>query len=330
MTVPQAGGKALVGSPSGLIEHDVVLASAGLPRVAVLGMGRMGGAMAKRLREKGFPVAVYNRNADRAREVAGEVGVAVLDSPAAAGRWVAGDGGSNGAAFGVVLTSLADDNACRAVYLGPNGLVSGPGAGTVVCDTSTIDPDTARELAAAVAERGATMLDSPVSGSVPAALSGGLTVMVGGPESALENARPVLEAIGRRVVHVGPSGAGAVVKLAVNNVVHALNQALSESIVLAEKAGVDRAVFYDVIADSAAAAPFVGYKRAAFEHPENAPVAFSLDLVAKDLRLILALAERVGAAMPAAQAASSAAAEAISHGFGDSDMSSMARHLRDA
>ena len=305
-------------------EYDVVPASPGLPHVAVLGMGRMGGAMAKRLREKGFPVAVYNRNADRARKIAGEIGAAMLDSPAAAGRWVA----SNEAAAGIVLASLADDKACRAVYFGPNGLLSGLANGTVICDTSTIDPDTAREVAAAVGERGAVLLDSPVSGSVPAALSGELTVMVGGPESALEHARPVLDAIGRRVVHVGPSGSGAVVKLAVNNVVHALNLALSESIVLAEKAGVDRTVFYDVIADSAAAAPFVGYKRAAFEHPEDAPVAFSLDLVAKDLRLILALADRVGAAMPAAHAASSAAVEAISHGFGDADMSSMARYLR--
>lgn len=298
--------------------NDVASASADRPSVAVLGMGRMGAAMAKRLREKGFPVVVYNRDADRARGIAGEIGAEVLDRPAQAGP------------ADVVLVSLADDDACRAVYLGPDGLVSGLGGNTVVCDTSTVDPSTSREIAAAVAERGAAMLDTPVSGSVPAALSGGLTVMVGGDEPALDRARPVLEAVGRRVVHVGPSGAGAVVKLAVNNVVHALNQALSESIVLAERAGVDRAVFYDVIADSAAAAPFVGYKRAAFENPDEAPVAFSLDLVAKDLRLILELADRVGAAMPAAQAASSAAAEAVSHGFGDSDMSSMARYLRGA
>jgi len=284
----------------------------------------MGVAMAQRLRERGFPVTVYNRSADRAREVAERTGAVAADTPAGAVAWVAGGDGAAGA----VLVSLADDDACRAVYLGSDGLVSGLGAGTVVADTSTIDPETARELAAAVSGAGGSLLDTPVSGSVPAALSGGLTVMVGGDADALAVARPVLEAIGRRVVPVGGSGSGAVVKLAVNAVVHALNQALSEAMVLAEKAGVERSVFYDVIADSAAAAPFVGYKREAFEHPESAPVAFSLDLVAKDLRLILALAERTGAPMPEARAVAAAAGDAIAAGFGDADMSAVARFLR--
>ena len=300
------------------------VATSDLPRVAVLGLGRMGAAMAQRLTEQGFSVTVYNRSADRAREVAARTGASVAETPAAAVVRVAGGDGSDG----VVLVSLADDDACRAVYLGPDGLVSGLAPGTVVADTSTIDPETARELAAAVSEAGGSALDTPVSGSVPAALSGGLTVMVGGDADALAVARPVLEAIGRRVVRVGGAGSGAVVKLAVNAVVHALNQALSEAIVLAEKAGVDRSVFYDVIADSAAAAPFVGYKREAFEHPESAPVAFSLDLVAKDLRLILALAERAGAPMPEALAVAAAADDAIAAGFGNADMSAVARFLQ--
>jgi 3-hydroxyisobutyrate dehydrogenase-like beta-hydroxyacid dehydrogenase len=154
--------------------------------------------------------------------------------------------------------------------------------------------------------------------------------MVGGPEDALDRARPVLAAIGRRVVPVGGSGSGAVVKLAVNAVVHALNQTLSESIVLAENAGVDRSVFYDVIADSAAAAPFVGYKRQAFEHPESAPVAFSLDLVGKDLRLILQLADRVGAPMAQARTGLDTVDRAVRSGLGDADMSALALLLREA
>lgn len=308
-------------------EHGVV---GDRPRVSVIGTGRMGAAMAQRLRDQGFPVVVYNRGAERARQVADRIGASVAETPAAAAAWVATwvAAGGRTAGQGVVLVSLADDDACRAVYLGSDGLVSGLAPGTVVADTSTIDPDTVRELAVAVATSGAGMLDSPVSGSVPAALAGGLTVMVGGGEDALDRARPVLEAIGKRVVHVGGSGSGAVVKLAVNAVVHALNQALSEAIVLAERAGVDRSTFYDVIADSAAAAPFVGYKRDAFEHPEAAPVAFSLDLVAKDLRLILALADRVGAPMPAAGAVSSTAADAVAAGLGAADMSAVARFLR--
>jgi 3-hydroxyisobutyrate dehydrogenase-like beta-hydroxyacid dehydrogenase len=294
-----------------------------LPRVAVLGMGRMGAAMAKRLSGQGFSLAVFNRSAERARAVAAELGAVALDTPAAAAAWAAGGDGS-----GVVVTSLADDDACRTVYLGSDGLARALTPGTVACDTSTISPELARDLDAAVADSGAAFLNSPVSGSVPAALSGGLTVMVGGGPEALETARPVLETIGSRVVPVGGPGTGAVVKLAVNAVVHALNQALSEAIVLAEKAGVDRSVFYDVISESAAAAPFVGYKRAAFVKPDEEPVAFSLYLVAKDLRLILALADAVGAPMPEAKAVSDVAAQAISRGFGDADMSAVARFLR--
>jgi 3-hydroxyisobutyrate dehydrogenase-like beta-hydroxyacid dehydrogenase len=289
----------------------------------------MGAAMAERLRGAGFPVTVYNRNADRAREVADRIGAGVAATPGDAARWACADGdGSPGT--GVLVVSLADDDACREVYLGPDGLVSALGPMAVVADTSTIDPNTARDLSAAVARQGAAMLDSPVSGSVPAALAGSLTVMVGGEPAALDRARPVLECIGRRVVHVGGTGTGAVAKLAVNAVVHALNQALSEAVVLAERAGVPLTTFYDVIADSAAAAPFVGYKRQAFEHPESAPVAFSLDLVGKDLRLILQLADRVGAPMPQARTGLDTVDEALRSGLGDADMSALARLLRGA
>jgi 3-hydroxyisobutyrate dehydrogenase-like beta-hydroxyacid dehydrogenase len=298
-------------------------------RVAVLGAGRMGAAMAERLRGAGFEVTVYNRSPDRAREVAGRIGAGVAATPAEAARW-ASEAGDGAPGSGVLLVSLADDNACREVYLGPDGLVSALTPAAVVADTSTIDPETARELAAAVAERGAAMVDAPVSGSVPAALAGSLTVMVGGEAAALERARPVLECIGRRVVHVGGTGTGAVVKLAVNAVVHALNQALSEAVVLAEKAGVPLPTFYDVIADSAAAAPFVAYKRQSFEHPESAPVAFSLDLVGKDLRLILQLADRVGAPMAQARTGLDTVDRAVRSGLGDADMSALARLLREA
>jgi 3-hydroxyisobutyrate dehydrogenase-like beta-hydroxyacid dehydrogenase len=293
-------------------------------RVAVLGMGRMGAAMTRHLAERGFPLAVYNRNAERARSVAADIGATLVATPADAAAWAAdGDGA------GIVVTSLADDAACRAVYLGESGLVGALAPGTVACDTSTISPELARDLDAAVAGRGASFLNSPVSGSVPAALSGGLTLMVGGDAAALEAARPVLEAIGSKVAHVGGPGSGAVVKLAVNSILHTFNQALSESIVLVERAGVDRSVFYDVIAGSAVAAPFVGYKREAFERPDEAPVAFSIDLMAKDLRLVRALADEVGASMPGATTASDVAAQAISHGYRDEDMSAIARFLRE-
>jgi 3-hydroxyisobutyrate dehydrogenase-like beta-hydroxyacid dehydrogenase len=159
--------------------------------------------------------------------------------------------------------------------------------------------------------------------------AGELTVMAGGDAAPLERARPVLEAIAKRIIHVGPLGAGATMKLAVNGNIHAINGAVSEALVLAESAGVERSSAYEVFAASAAAAPFVLYKRAAFEHPDEADVAFSLDLVGKDLDLILALAERTGAPMPQAATNRRVVGEAIEAGYGEADLSAVARLLRE-
>jgi 3-hydroxyisobutyrate dehydrogenase-like beta-hydroxyacid dehydrogenase len=287
--------------------------------VAVIGVGRMGTAMATRLRERGVPLVLWNRSAGAAEHLAGRIGAEVVESPAAAARAVG---------HGLVVVSLADDAACRAVYRGADGLVAGLTPGGVVADTSTIDPNTAVELADQVAAAGADLLDAPVSGSVPAALAGTLTVMAGGSTTALDAARPTLELLARRIFHVGSSGSGAITKLAVNNVVHALNQALSESIVLAERAGLARSTLYDVLVESAVGAPFVGYKREAFEHPDSAAVAFSLDLVAKDYDLILALAERVGAPMAQTRTGRATVEAALDADLGHRDMSALAELLR--
>jgi 3-hydroxyisobutyrate dehydrogenase-like beta-hydroxyacid dehydrogenase len=225
----------------------------------------------------------------------------------------------------VAITSLADDAAVEAVYA---DAVEGFHAGQVVLEMSTIAPETVRKVARSVQGRGATMLDAPVSGSVPVVERGELLIMVGGDPDALERARPVLEALSSTIIHVGELGTGATMKLAVNALVHGLAVALSESLVLAERAGVERTTAYEVFASGAAAAPFVLYKRAAFERPDETPVAFSLDLVAKDLDLILALAERVGAPMPQGDTNREEVRAALAAGMGASDMSALAGYLR--
>jgi 3-hydroxyisobutyrate dehydrogenase-like beta-hydroxyacid dehydrogenase len=186
-----------------------------------------------------------------------------------------------------------------------------------------------QRLGPQLAACGAAMLDTPVSGSIQSVAAGELTVLAGGEAAHLEQARPVLAAISRRIIHVGPLGAGATMKLAVNGIIHALNEAVSEALVLAESAGVQRSSAYEVFASGAAAAPFVLYKRAAFEHPEETGVAFSLDLVGKDLDLILALAGRTGAPMPQAEVNRAVVGEAIEAGYGAADLSAVARLLRD-
>jgi 3-hydroxyisobutyrate dehydrogenase-like beta-hydroxyacid dehydrogenase len=282
--------------------------------VALLGTGRMGGAMVGTLRRAGFDVAAWNRDHEKADRVAEATGATVAPSPAEAV-----------AAAEVAITSLADDAAVAAVY---GQLAEGLRPEHVVLEMSTIAPRTVREIASLVEARGAALLDAPVSGSVPLVEAGTLLIMVGGDAAALERARPVLDAMAKKVIHVGALGAGATTKLAVNALIHGIVVALSESLVLAERAGVERSTAYEVFASGAAASPFVLYKRPAFERPDETPVAFSLDLVAKDLDLILELAHETGAPMPQAESNRAEIGSAIDAGLGSADMSALARHLR--
>jgi 3-hydroxyisobutyrate dehydrogenase-like beta-hydroxyacid dehydrogenase len=282
--------------------------------VAVVGTGRMGAAMVTRLREAGYEVAAWNRTRSRAEAVCDRV----VDTPREA------------ASADIVLVSLADDAALDAAYRGPGGLAAGLRPDTVVVETSTVRPDTIRALAPLVESAGATLLDAPVSGSVPVVERGELTFMVGGDGGALDRVHPVLDVLAARVFHMGGQGSGATMKLVVNSVICALNHGLSEALVLAEKAGLARETVYDVFATSAVAAPFVHYKRSAFEHPEDTPVAFRLDLLAKDGALIAELADRVGARMDQLTASREVINEALKAGYGDRDLSALADFLRRA
>ena len=278
----------------------------------------MGGAMAATLGRAGFDVVVWNRDATKADRVGAEAGARVAESAAAAASQA-----------DVVITSLADDEAVRAVYLGDAGVVAGIRAGAVAVDTSTVDPETQRAVGAAIDATGAGFLDCPVSGDVSRVQVGALTIMVGGDPALLERVRPVLEALAARIIHVGARGAGAATKLAVNALVHGLNVSLSEAVVLAEKAGVDRSIAYEVFASGAGGAPYVHYKRAAFADPDAATVAFSINLVAKDLVLITGLGERVGAPMRQATTGLDIVRRAIAGGYGERDLSAIAAFLRE-
>ena len=278
----------------------------------------MGGAMAGSIARAGSETILWNRDASKAERLAAELGSAVAASPAEAV-----------AKADVVLTSLADDTALRQVYLGAGGVVEAIGSSTVAVDTSTVDPRTIEEIGAAVDATGAGFLDCPVSGSVSAVEAGALTIMAGGDAALIERVRGVLDALASRVIHVGGRGAGATTKLAVNDLVHGLNVALSEALVLAERAGVERETAYEVFASGAAGAPFVQYKREAYEHPDTTPVAFSLNLVAKDLELITGLGDRMGAPMRQARTSLDIVHSAIADGYGERDLSQIAVFLRE-
>jgi 3-hydroxyisobutyrate dehydrogenase len=284
---------------------------------AVVGTGRMGAAMAARLRAAGVAVIVYNRTRARALALADKCGVAVAPTAREAVS-----------AAPIALVSLADDIAVEQAYAGPDGIAAGTRPGVIVADTSTVDPQTSLATGALVRAHGGAHVDTPVSGSVPSVERGELAVLAGGDPADVDRARVVLDQLATRVFALGPAGAGTTMKLAVNAVVHALNQALSEALVLAESAGIERSAAYDVFVASAAGAPFIQYKRAAYENPDGTPIAFTLDLVAKDLDLVLGLAERVGVPVKQVRTNREAAGEAIAAGWGGRDLSAMAAFLR--
>jgi 3-hydroxyisobutyrate dehydrogenase-like beta-hydroxyacid dehydrogenase len=286
-------------------------------RVALIGAGRMGSAMGGRVAGAGHDLVVFNRTRDRAEEVAQR-----------AGARVAGTAREAASAAEICLVSLADDVAVTSTYLDDSGLIAGLQSGAVVCDTSTVSPATVRSLAPLVGQKDATLLDTPVSGSVSTVESGTLAVMVGGDQATLDRARPVLDAFAKSIFHLGGVGAGATMKLVVNSLVHSLNVAVSEALVLADKAGLDREIVYDIFESGAAGAPYVKYKRTAFLQPGETPVAFSLALVAKDQELIHDLAQQTGTRMDQAEASRQLVREAIEAGLAGRDISEVASFLR--
>ncbi|HYC81237.1 MAG TPA: NAD(P)-dependent oxidoreductase [Solirubrobacterales bacterium] len=257
-------------------------------RVGFAGLGRMGAPMARNVLGAGFPLSVFNRTAEKAEALAAD-GASVAATPAE----LAADAD-------VVVTMVADADAVRELLEGPDGILAGASPGLVLVEMSTIGPLAVRELAALCAERGVEMVDAPVSGSTTVAEAAELAVMAGGAEAAFERARPVLEAMSKVQLHLGPSGAGAAMKLGMNLIVAATTVSVSEALVLAEQAGIEREAAYEVIGSSALASPFVEYKRGAYLDPDGTPTAFALELMAKDLRLARELGERDGVPLPGA------------------------------
>jgi 3-hydroxyisobutyrate dehydrogenase-like beta-hydroxyacid dehydrogenase len=275
--------------------------------VAFLGLGRMGAPMAARLATAGHELTVWNRTPRPDRQPAGAAGA---DSPAQAA-----------AGAEVIITMVSDAAALEEVL---DGALAGASPGAAFVDMSTVGPAAAQAAAARAARAGCAFVDAPVSGSVASAQAGSLIAMAGGDTAAVDRVRPVLAAIVADVVHVGPSGAGAGMKLALNLALAVTNQAVAETLVLAEAAGVARERAYDVLATGALGSPFVRYKRAAFEAPGAVPVAFSVDLMRKDTALALELAAVGGVALPVGGAAHAALERAAATGLGGRDIAAMA------
>lgn len=285
--------------------------------VAFIGLGRMGAPMAANLAAAGHDLVLYNRTASTATSLAEQLGAAAAPTPREAVEQA-----------DIVITMLADEDALVGVCDGEDGVLSGLRPGAVLTDMGTTGPRGIARLAPRVAAAGAVLVDAPVSGSTGAAEAGTLTILVGAPDAVFAALEPVLAGMGERVVHLGDTGAGSVMKLAVNNVIYALGNALSESLVLAERAGLDREVVYDVFEHSAISAPMVRYRRSAYLDPAGTPAAFAMTLARKDLALITGLATTVGLTVEQAEANLSVYDKAIATGLGARDMADTAVYLR--
>ncbi|MGH9369743.1 MAG: NAD(P)-dependent oxidoreductase [Thermoanaerobaculia bacterium] len=260
-------------------------------RVGFIGLGTMGAQMARNLAKAGFPLALATRTAGNARALAAELSA----SNPRVGAFQRFD--EVGRESDVVVSCLPDAPEVEEVHLGPGGVAQAAARGTVVIDCSTIAPEAARAIAARLSERGIPFLDAPVSGGQKGAIEGTLTFFVGGEAEALEKARPVFSAMGRRVTHLGPSGFGQLGKAA-NQIIVAGNLiAVSEGIAFAKKVGLPLPALHEALAAGAAnswALEVLGKKMIARDF---AP-AFAIKHQQKDLAIVLSTAREKGVPLP--------------------------------
>jgi 3-hydroxyisobutyrate dehydrogenase len=279
-------------------------------QIALAGTGKMGAAMARRLMASGHAVTVWNRNAARAQPLLDE-GATWAASPAALA-----------ASADIVLTMLIDEAALDEVYLGDDGLLSGPVAGRLFIDMSTVSPAKPQQIGARVQAAGASFLECPVGGSVGPAKEGRLLGFVGGAAEDLARARSVLEALCRRIEHVGPLGAGATMKLTINLPLMVYWQTLSEALSLVQPLGLDPARVVDILADTSGGPNMLKVRGAAIAQAlsgQVGPVSVDVATMRKDMRAMLAQGAELGARLPLTETALRTFEQAAAQGLDAAD-----------
>jgi 3-hydroxyisobutyrate dehydrogenase len=284
-------------------------------KIAVLGLGIMGAGMARQLVAKGFEVAVWNRDSSKAVPF-GAIGATVAVTPAEAARNA-----------DLVLAMLSNDEASRAVWLDAGGALAAMRVDTIAIESSTLTVDWIRELATAAQARGVGFLDAPVTGSKAQAEGGALSFLVGGPVELLERARPALAAMSGSIVHLGPSGSGATMKL-INNFLCGVQVAsLAEAIAMAERSGLDARQAAAVLSAGSPGSPLV--KMVAQRMLDRAYTPnFFVPLMAKDLSYARQAFARLGIELASATVARERFVAAERAGFGDQDIASIVELLR--
>ncbi len=279
--------------------------------IGFIGLGRMGGPMARNLAAAGYPVHAFDIDAAAADRLAAVNGITIHGSP----REVA-------AKAAVLFTALPNDEIVRGTYLGDRGILSGGKSGLITCDCSTVSPEVSQDIHAAAASRGIAHMDTPMLGSSPQAESGEIFFMVGGDQDKLAAIQPMLDAMGRLTMYVGPSGTGNRIKL-LHNALGAVNAvAVAESLSLCVKLGVDPKTYYEVVKNGGGMAYSTYFDRRALRVIEgNFDPTFTLDLMLKDVTLAVQMAGADLCHMPILRETVAAFTEGQSGGWGGEDFS---------
>jgi len=277
-----------------------------MAELGFVGLGVMGSSVVRRLLDADHTVTVWNRTREKAEPLL-EAGARWADSPRAVAELSE-----------IVFTMVTSTDAVRAVTEGPDGILAGLGAGKIYLDMSTASPANTRALAEQVAETGAQMLDAPVSGTSLTVDQGKASLMVGGEEDAFERARPVLEAIGRPVFHMGRNGSAVTMKIAINLSLAVQMLAFSEGVLLAEKSGIAREAAVEAILGSVIASPMVVYRGPrVLGHPDE--VWFDCRMMQKDMNLALELGRELEVPLPTTAVTNELLTAANGIGIGEKD-----------
>ena len=279
-------------------------------KIGFIGLGLMGKSIARNILKAGFPLTVHNRSQ------------AAVDELVAEGAQRAASPAEVAAQVDVVFTNLPDTPDVELVVLGENGIISGAHPGLIWIDNSTIKPAAARSLSQRLAEKGVLSLDAPVSGGDVGARNGTLVVMVGGPAEALEQALPVLQAMGKTITHVGATGAGQVAKAANQIMVAAQMVAMGELLVFSQKAGVDPQKVVEAIKGGAAQCWTLDVKPPRLFAGNRTP-GFKAAMQAKDLNIIMETAREYGIPLPSAAVDAQLYNAMLENGMGGLDNSAV-------
>ena len=286
------------------------------PAIGFIGLGIMGKPMARNLMKAGYSLTVYNRSRPAMDELAAEGAALGTSSKDVAQRTE------------VIITMLPDSADSEVVILGPNGVLEGAKAGSVIIDMSSIAPLVSQKIGAEAAKVGVEMLDAPVSGGEPAAVSGNLAIMVGGKQDVLDRCMPVLDVMGRSVVRVGDLGAGNTVKLANQIIVAANIEAVGEALVLAKKAGLDPNTVFEAIKGGLAGSNVLNAKGPMMIAGDFNP-GFRIRLHKKDLRNALLTGEELGVPLPVTSLLQQMLVSLVNDGKQDLDHSAIANFIED-